>query len=76
MVLAALSDISFFWCPLEKDCHNTTGGTGKEMASVHCEIVGNTTKSAFQSNIAFLTLSLPLSTRSGVCFFFRYGNTT
>lgn len=68
MVLAALCGINFALWPLIKGCHNATGGAGREMVSVHCGVVGNTTKSTFHfgfwSDIAFVTLPLPLSTRS------------
>lgn len=68
MVLVALCGVNFALWPLIKDCHNATGGTGREMASVRYVVMGNTTKSTFHfgfwSDIAFVTLSLPPSTRS------------
>lgn len=46
-MLVALCGVSFALWSLIKDCHNSTGGTGREMASVHCRVLKSTTKSAF-----------------------------
>lgn len=68
MVLVALCGINFALWPLIKYCHSATRGTGREMASVHCGVVGNTTESTFHfgfwSDVAFVILPLPTSTRS------------